>query len=121
REELRHLLECRILLDQTAVHARHETVHLIAELGLRQRDDRRVLPELVGRHRLAVAVDVERRRDDLALLLRERAYLLVAASASATGVRLGALELFPQRTNLQEIEIARRPFRAGHGVVVRRA
>ena len=76
RQQLRNLLERRILLDQAAVHARDQPFDLLAQLRLRQRDDGRVLAQLVGRHRLAIAVDVERRGDDLALLLRQRADLL---------------------------------------------
>src|SRR6185295_14151558 len=92
RQQIGHLLERRILLDEAAVHAGDEAVNLIPEPRLRQRDDDGVLAELVGRHLLAIALDVEGRGDDLTLLLRERADLILpaaAAPAAAAGIRLG--------------------------------
>ena len=119
RQKIGDLLERRILLHETAVHPREQAVDLIAQLRLRQREHDRVLAQLVGRHRLAIAIDVEGRRDDLALLLRERADLSAAAAAAAAGarIRLGAAELLPQRTDLQEVDVARLPLAAA-GVVV---
>lgn len=70
RQQFRHFLECRILFDQPAVHAREEPLDLVAQPRLRQRDDGAVLAHLVGGHLLAVTLDIEGRGDDLALLLR---------------------------------------------------
>ena len=121
RQQVRDLLERRILLDQPAVHPRQQALDLVAQLRLRQREHDRVLAHLVGRHRLAIAVDVEGRGDDLPLLLRERADLsAAAASAAAAGIRLGAPELLAQRTDLEEVDVARLPLAAA-GVVVRGA
>ena len=110
RQQLGDLLERGILLDQPAVHARQQSFDLLAQLRLRQRHDDRALLQLLGAHRLPVAVDVEGRGDDLALLLRQRAdlVLLPAATAAAPGLRLGALEVLLQRPHLQEVDVARR-------------
>ena len=69
-----------------------------------------------------VAHDVERRRDDLALLLRELADLLSAAAAAtaAAGHRLRRLVVLAERPDLDEVDVARRRLRALHAVVVGR-
>src|SRR5439155_1295303 len=57
--------------------------HLFAQLCLRQVEEHHVLAELLRLGLGLVADDVERRRDDFALLLRELADLLAAASTAA--------------------------------------
>ena len=59
-------------------HLQHQLLDLLAQLRLRQPDDGGVLAQLVGGHRLAIALHVERRGDDLLLLLRQ----IVRASSS---------------------------------------
>ena len=63
---------------------------LLADLRLRQPDEDHVFLELVGRRLRLVAIDVERRGDDLPLLLRERARL-VALLPAATAAAAAAL------------------------------
>ena len=60
-----------------AVHLGQQRLDLLAQPRLRQRDHRGVLAQLVGAHRLAIALDVERRGDDLALLLGQVAHLVL--------------------------------------------
>ena len=60
-----------------------ELFHLFAQLCLRQVEEHHVLAELLRLGLGLVADDVERRRDDFALLLRELADLLAAASTAA--------------------------------------
>src|SRR5262249_50159821 len=100
REQVRNGLEVRILLDELAVHPGQETFDLFAQLLLRQADDNRVLTELVRRHRALVALYVERRGDDLALLFGERVNLVLraAATAAATALRLRLTEPLVERT-----------------------
>ena len=83
---------------------------LLAQLRLRQRDDDEVLAQLRRRHRLAVADDVVRGRNNLALLLRERVDLHVAAAATAaaaTAHRHRRAELLVELADADEVEIAR--------------
>ena len=77
---------------------------------------------LLGRHLRLVANRVERRRDDLALLLRQLADLIAgtAAAATAAGHRLRRLVVLAERPDLHEVDVARRRLAAGHGVVVGR-
>ena len=68
-----------------------EFLDLVAQLALRQADEDRVLLELVGGHFRPIALDVEGRRDDLPLLFRQRAGLVLlppAAPAPAAAARL---------------------------------
>ena len=59
--------------------------------------------------------------DDLALLLRELADLVAAATAAAAaGHRLRRLVVLAERPDLHEVDVARRRLRAGHAVVVGR-
>ena len=85
RQQLRDLLECGIL-SEPFVHAPDETVHLLAQPRFRQRDDRGVLAHLLRARLLAIALDVERRRDDLPLLFGQRAHLVVLLSAAAAAL-----------------------------------
>ncbi len=111
RQELRDAQKRRVRLDQPAVHAAHEALDLLAQLRLRQRDDDEALTQLRRRHRLAVANDVVRGRNNLALLLRERIDLHVAAAAttaaSAAAHRHGGAELLVELADPDEIEVAR--------------
>ena len=96
RQQVRDLLERRDPAATSRLFMRVSRPSTCSRsLRLRQREHRRVLAQLVGRHRLAIALDVEGRGDDLPLLLRQRADLAAAAAATAAaaGVRLGALEL----------------------------
>ena len=64
----------------------------------------------------AIALHVEGRRDDLALLLRERLHLAAAAAtatAAAAGPGLRLAEVLAERTDAQEVQVARR--RTGSG------
>ena len=79
RQNLGDPLERRVGLDQPAVHAAHQALHLLPQPRLRQREQHEVLAELRRRIRLPVADDVEGGRDDLPLLLRQRADLGTAA------------------------------------------
>ena len=68
-----------------------------------------VLAELVGRHLGPVADEVERRRHDLALLLRELPDLLAGPAAHARpGLRLRRSKVRAERPDLDEVDIARR-------------
>ena len=68
---------------ETRLQLADELFHLFAQLGLRQVEEHHVLAELLRLRLGLVADDVERRRDDFALLLRELADLLAAASTAA--------------------------------------
>ena len=123
RQQLRDLLERRIRHHEAAVHALHQAVDLLFQLALRQRQHDHRFAELVGLERLAIALHVERAGDDLPLLLRQRADFLspaAAATAATTAHRGGRLEVLVERPDAQEIDVARRRFRAGDRVVVGR-
>jgi hypothetical protein len=123
RQQLGDLLERRIRYDETRVHALDETVHLILQFALRQRQHDHAFTELLRRHALAIALDVERAGNDLALLLRQGADFLARAAATATAAarhRRRRLEVLVERTNAQEIDVARRALRAVDRIVVGR-
>src|SRR6185436_15751027 len=113
-QQLADLLELRILLHELAVHAREHAFDLLAQPRLRQRHHGGALLQLVGREPLAIALDVERRRDDLPLLLRERFNLTAAApatTAAPAALRLRLAEVLVERTDAHEVEVARRALR----------
>ncbi len=84
RQQIRDLLERRILFDEPAVHPREQPFNLIAQPRLGQGEHGAVLAQLVRRHLLAIALNVERGRDDLALLLGQGAHLTSATATAAT-------------------------------------
>src|SRR5262249_51211503 len=90
-------------------HARDQPFYLLAQPRLREADDDRLLLQLVGRVVLAIALDVERRGDDLALVVGERVHLvhLAAATTAAAGHRLRRAEVLLERANAHEIDVAR--------------
>ena len=122
RQRVGDRLERRIDDVQTAVHLLGELFDLLAELGLLQRQEDVVLAVLVVAHLGAVAYHVERRGDDLPLLLRELADLLscAAAAPAAARHRRRRLEVGAERTDLHEVDVARRRLAAGDAVVVGR-
>ena len=83
RQELGDLLERRILLDELTVHTRDQPFDLLPQPRLREPDDRRALAKLGRRIVPPVALHVERRRDDLPLLLGERLDLTAGSAATA--------------------------------------
>src|SRR5262249_10308026 len=84
-QELGDPLERRLRFQDPARHARDQTFDLLAQPRLRKTDDDRLLLQLVGRVVLAIALAVERRGDDLALLVGERIPLVhLAATTAAT-------------------------------------
>ncbi len=102
-------------------HLLHERRNLVLQLRLGQRNDDRVLLELLRRHLRLVAIEVKRRGDHLALLLRERALLLSSATATtaATFLRLAWTERLLERTDFHEVDVTHRDLRPRHAVVVR--
>ena len=88
RQRLGDLLERRIDDADARLHLADELLDLRAQLRLREVEEHDVLAVLVGRHLRLVAHDVERRRDDLPLLLRQLADLAAAAATAAAGLRL---------------------------------
>src|SRR5690606_30134208 len=94
------------------LHLSDQLVDLIAQPALRQRDEHGVLAELRLIELLPVALEVERCRDDLPLLLGERKRLIAATTSAAAGHAAGhALrppELLAERANLDEVDVARR-------------
>ena len=89
---------------------------------MRKREEHGLLAELGGRHLRFVAHDVERRRHDLALLLRQLVHLVASATAATTtaGHRLCRLVVLLEGANLHEVDVARGRLRTRHGVVVHR-
>ena len=69
-----------------------------------------------------VALDVERRRDDLPLLLGERARLVLLPPPPPPPppprLRLRLAEVLIERPDFDEVDVARRDLRALHRVVV---
>ena len=111
RQQLGDLLERRIPLNELAVQTREQPFDLLAQPRLRQPDDRRALAQLGRRIVPPIALHVERRRDDLPLLLRERLDLTAGSAAATTAsaaVRLRLAEVPAERTDAQEIQVARR-------------
>jgi len=89
-----------------------ELFDLIAQLRLREVEEHHVLAVLLRLGLRLVADDVERRGDDLALLLRELADLLPAAApAAAARLRLRRLVVLLERPDLHEVDVARRRLR----------
>ena len=81
----------------------------------------RVLAQLVGRHRLAIALDVEGRGDDLTLLLRQRADLVLPPPPPPPpppAFDCAWRNSLPSGRMLEEVDVARRRLRAGDRVVV---
>ena len=87
---------------------------LLAQLRLREVQEHDVLAELFRLGLRLVADDVERRGDDLALLLRQLADLLAAAAAAATAarLRLRRLVVLLERPDLHEVDVAGRGLRS---------
>ena len=80
RQLLRDDLEGRVDRRDVALHhAAHERLDRFADAPLREVERREVLAQLVRRRRLAIAIDLERAGDDLALafgqLARDRRHL----------------------------------------------
>src|SRR5207248_2542032 len=78
---------------------------------LRQPDDRAVLAKLCGRRLRAIALHVERGRNDLALLFRKRldlpARATPAAATTTSALRLRLAEVLAEGPDAQEEQIAR--------------
>src|SRR5262249_36629103 len=102
RQDFGDLLD-RVLVADALIHLLDELLDLLPQLRLRQADENRVLLELVGRGLGAIALDVERRGDDLLLLLGERVDLILAgaasASAAAIALRLRLAEVLAERSD----------------------
>ncbi len=112
---------------QPLAHLLHEFIDFRAELALRETHEDGVFLDLVGRGPGAIALDVERRSDDLPLLFGERARLVLlaaatpaSATAAATFLRLRLAHRLVEGPDLDEVDVARRRLRALHGVVVGR-
>jgi len=95
----------------------NQFVDLGSQLGLRQVEEHDVLAELLGGQLRFVAHDVERRGDDLALLLRKLAHFAATASA-ASSLRLRGLVVLLERLHVHEVDVARRRLVAFGAVVV---
>src|SRR6185436_12292755 len=79
--------------------------------------------QFIGGHLLAIALHVERRGNDLALLFGECANLTTttAASAATTArIRRRAAEFLAERTDAHEVHVAHRRLRSLNRIVIRR-
>jgi hypothetical protein len=118
-QEVRDLLEPLRLIADARREVRDELVHLLAQALLHQRDDDGALVQAVGIHRLAIALQVEGRRDDLAFLLGERADL-VLLSATLARLRIRLAEILVQRPHPNEVHVAGAALRRRDRAVVER-
>ena len=93
---------------------------LLAQPRLRQRHHGGALLQLVGRDVLAIALHVEGRRDDLALLLGQRLDLpaATAAAPATAALRLRLAEVLLERPDAHEVEVARRALGGAAAAVV---
>ena len=123
-ERLRDRLKTRIAT-KALRHLLDEPGYLFAQLRLREGDNDGIFLELLRGGLGLVAIEIKRRRHNLALFLRQGAgaFLSAAAAASAAPAaafgRLAGLERLLERSNLHKVNIARRLLATGHGVVVR--
>ncbi len=111
REDRGDVAEAGVGVREPAVlHALEQGRHLVAETALGERHAHHVLAELLGIVAVALADQVERRRDHLALELGERRVVLLpallpaasAASAHLLGLAIRALE----GAHVQEVDVA---------------
>ena len=119
-QEVGDLLEALRLVSHPIVELGEKLVHLLAQPLLHQPDDDRSFAQLLRSGGLAIALDVERRGDDLAFLFRQCAdlVLLLAPAAPAARLRLCLLEVLLQWTHAHEVQIAHRLLRAADRVVI---
>ena len=109
RQHFGEFVECRIHGAEPRLQLAHEIVDLLAQLRLREVDEDDVLAELVRLGLRFVAHDVERRRDDFALLPRQLpdGLLSAAAATAAHRLRLRRLVVLAERPDLHEVDVAR--------------
>ena len=122
RKQFGDLLELGIPHHAPVVEARDESRHLVAKPFLRQPHHDQALVEALRRIARAVPVQIEGRRNDLPLLLRE--LLLVArarasAASPSAGLLLRLAEIGLEAPDLEEVDVADRLLAAGARVVPR--